>query len=650
MSLGVVGTSTPRASQRNLPGNGRGSRPTSARPQSRIDPITGREMTYGNQGHPRPGSRPGSRPQEVPALDLKAFADQNEKSGLQGQISYRLQDTARSGSTAVSWGTPASTARREAYQDYIPQGKPASNRPGSRPSSRPAGVPGLHLQGENQVAAKKSPKQPSAWDKDPVPANTPGPDAKHKEKYQQYEKEMKESYRNKGKTDVAEDEVARKIAEYRKKHGPADITDGEFLEQMKEMTGQAYRPETSMKKMDVEELEDEKRKHHLVETVMVDQLSRLPMTDPDDDQSAAISRRYVTGTRGTNRFLHESKIKTSGIATENLLSRRVRFGARVLSRNGHDAIRELMGFFFTVDNSLTLYEYRQFGKSAKALPFIGRGTHYRIAGRRRGEPYTLRDLYPGNVLVFSTEGHNSLPATIKAQPTVCFKVTEVDEEAKNVILLKTMKGYDRDEAILQLQLPESKEELNDFMLLRKLQALVQEKLKKRGVRTVTGLGSYFRSLDETGDGVLNKYELEQALVKYHINLSDEEFEDVWDVIDINCDSCVDYGEFMRGIIGCMSEYRKSFVLKAYRKIDANKKGLVTESDIRKFYNARKHPAVISGESTEVELLKQFLASFSFTQKKGEITFVEFEEYYEGLSLGIHSDEDFINVLKNTWGL
>jgi hypothetical protein len=64
MSFGVYGTTTPRASQRNLPGNARDHRPPSGRPQSRIDPITGKEITYGNPSQPRPASRPGSRPQE----------------------------------------------------------------------------------------------------------------------------------------------------------------------------------------------------------------------------------------------------------------------------------------------------------------------------------------------------------------------------------------------------------------------------------------------------------------------------------------------------------------------------------------------------------------------------------------------------------
>jgi len=35
----------------------------------------------------------------------------------------------------------------------------------------------------------------------------------------------------------------------------------------------------------------------------------------------------------------------------------------VMYRNGRDAVRELTGFFFVTDSSLTVYEFRQFGKT-----------------------------------------------------------------------------------------------------------------------------------------------------------------------------------------------------------------------------------------------------------------------------------------------
>jgi hypothetical protein len=58
----------------------------------------------------------------------------------------------------------------------------------------------------------------------------------------------------------------------------------------------------------------------------------------------------------------------------------------------------------------------------------------------------------------------------------------------------------------------------------------------------------------------------------------------------------------------------------------------------------------SGECSEEEVVSMFLESFATTSVKNELTYRDFEEYYEGLSLGVDSDEDFINILKNAWGI
>lgn len=55
---------------------------------------------------------------------------------------------------------------------------------------------------------------------------------------------------------------------------------------------------------------------------------------------------------------------------ENTLSKRVRFGARIVTKNGRDAHRELNGFFFSADNTLTLYEFHQFGTRLKSYRFL----------------------------------------------------------------------------------------------------------------------------------------------------------------------------------------------------------------------------------------------------------------------------------------
>ena len=60
-------------------------------------------------------------------------------------------------------------------------------------------------------------------------------------------------------------------------------------------------------------------------------------------------------------FVLSCRSPSKGPNTVNALSKRVRFGARIVTKNGRDAHRELNGFFFSADNTLTLYEFHQFG-------------------------------------------------------------------------------------------------------------------------------------------------------------------------------------------------------------------------------------------------------------------------------------------------
>lgn len=165
-----------------------------------------------------------------------------------------------------------------------------------------------------------------------------------------------------------------------------------------------------------------------------------------------------------------------------------------------------------------------------------------------------------------------------------------------------------------------------------------------------GLGQHFRKMDQSGDGLLDRTELQRALEAYHIRIPDQTFNRLWNVLDINQDGFLDYGEFSRGFIGEMNELRKSSVRKVFRKLDPNKSGVVNLNDVKKFYCTKKHPKVISGESQEWEIEEAFLSAFQLCENKGQVTYAEFEDYFEGVSLGFESDQEFTAMMRNCWGI
>ncbi|XP_027451244.1 calcyphosin-2 isoform X4 [Zalophus californianus] len=493
-------------------------------------------------------------------------------------------------------------------------------------------------------------------EQDIIPENLPAPTSKYKLKYQQYKTEMKEGYKQCSQTNA--EKTKSKITQQCPRNKVDDkcikveeaIVDGLTTLDRKALLQQGYadipyNAQRSMRKSDAEIVAAERKKQTVAEQVMVDHLSRAVISDPEQNLTAErqeSARIFPDSKIAPHRFrkrtLHETKIRTHSTLTENMLSHKVQFDGRIISRNGRDACRELVGFFFAHDQSLTIYEYRQFGKNrTNVLPFIQKNIYSHQCGRRKGKHYQLGDFYVGANLTFLSYDHPRLPESVKENTLLILRITNIDQMALDS--LKTDSVEHEDDT--------SSQETNDRRVLKAIQDALKEQLHKRGVRILTGLGKYLQQLDKEGTGLLDKADLKQTLQVFHLKLSENDFESVWQSLNGNGSGKVDYGEFKRAIIGEMNEYRKSFVRKAFMKLDFNKTGCVPIIDIRKCYCAKKHPQVISGLSTEEEIKLSFLETLKDAcSKLDEVSYGEFEDYYEGLSIGIVNDEDFVNIVES----
>ncbi|KAJ1061984.1 hypothetical protein K5549_008151 [Capra hircus] len=497
-------------------------------------------------------------------------------------------------------------------------------------------------------------------DEDRIPENLPAPTDKYKLKHQQYKTEMKGGYKQysqrnaeKAKSSVTYQQTPRNKTDDKCVQGAEGITDGLTTLDRKALLQQGYADnahilQRSTGKSDADVVAAEKKKQMVAEQVMIDHLSRAVISDPEQNLTSEkqeishiLPDSKLAPIRFRKRTLHETKIRTQSTLTENILSHKVQFDGRIISRNGRDACRELVGFFFTHDQSLTIYEYRQFGKNrTNVLPFIQKNVYCHQRGRRKGKQYQLGDLYIGANLTFLSSDHPRLPESVKENTVLTLRITNVDWRA--LPSLKT-DSVEHDDV--------TNEEANDRMIFKAIQDTLKEQLRKRGVRILTGLGKYLQQLDKEGNGLLDKADFKQALKLFRLEVSENDFESLWLTLNSSDSGRADYGELKRAMIGEMSEYRKSFVRKAFMKLDFNKTGSVSIIDIRKCYCAKMHPQVISGHSTEEEIKASFLETLkNACSKSDEVSYGEFEDYYEGLSIGIVDDEDFVSVLCTPWGI
>ncbi|KAM9311693.1 calcyphosin-2 [Gastrophryne carolinensis] len=551
-----------------------------------------------------------SRPAEVPSLDLGKLGDSDEEDTYMPLNKSYPRFGPPDSSSTVSWGSPLQTPYAQHYQQ-----------------------PQLPLT---------------------IPENLPSPSERFRLKYKQYEEDLKNSYKHYTMRGSSRDTQRSARQPDTPEDGPpkeggfaviTPLDDKVYLQQC--YTSKPYSAQHSLRKLEAEDLAEERRKQAVVDQVMIDQLSRAVISDPEQNAVSSIlnnPQQDVTSAplRFRKRTLHETKIKTSSSLTENVLSNRLCFDARILCRNGRDACRELIGFFFSHDKSVTIYEYHQFGKNrTNALPFIQKGIYDHKCGRKKGKHYELEDFYSGANLTFHTSEHQSLSESLKKNHLLTIRITSIDEAAMKS--LRVLFGENKYEFEDQWQ--------DQDNILAAVRDVMKGKLKNRSVRTLTGLGKYLRQLDKNESRWLGKTELKQALKTYHLDVSQKVFESLWHIFDEDDVGRVDYGIFVRSLFGEMSEYRKLFLRKAFRKLDPNKTGAISMVDVKKFYCAKKHPQVLSGSATEEEIKSAFLETLeNACSNPREVNYSEFEDYYEALSIDIMCDEDFINILRNSWGI
>ncbi|XP_076848985.1 calcyphosin-2 isoform X2 [Brachyhypopomus gauderio] len=378
---------------------------------------------------------------------------------------------------------------------------------------------------------------------------------------------------------------------------------------------------TRTRKLEAEGLTVERRKEAVMEQMMVDQLCRAVISDPEQNSAnpVNISARH-------KRTLHHTMVKTQKSLTENLLSHKLRFHARIISRCGREACRELIGFFFTCDHSLTVYEYRSFGKNRyNVLPFIARGVY-----RTQGRPYCLADFAQGADLWFRTDVLH-IPEKLRQRPYMNLRITDVDEEAKCSLLAsgETTAGL-------------SEEDNYDQKTLRAIQGAVRARLKGHAARTLMALGRRLACFDLQEKGLLDKEKLRECLIE-ELNITYQEFETVWRIVGQQGEVLVDSATVMRAVTGEMSEARKAVFIKVYVKLDPHKTGSVSLTDIEKFYWARQNPE----HGAKIDFLTCVLNT---ERVEGKVAYAEFEDYYEGLSIEILSDQEYTSILSSAWSV
>uniref|UniRef100_UPI00358EB439 calcyphosin-2 n=1 Tax=Myxine glutinosa TaxID=7769 RepID=UPI00358EB439 len=312
------------------------------------------------------------------------------------------------------------------------------------------------------------------------------------------------------------------------------------------------------------------------------------------------------------------------------------FDARLITRCGREACRELFGFFFAFDSSLTVYEYRHFGKNRCCiLPLVPRGKYTHQIGVSSHQPYALCDLYVGADLAFAAKDLPCLPEMLRSHRLLTMRITDLDQGARDRIM--------RDFPTHLLTTNHQNKE-------KKLPpALCQDNLRPYTLASLLCLGPLLAQA--AGSGHITKPLVARALQASGLHLTEQKFAALWSYVTQAAHTMDGHDAVLHGLRGNMTENRKALVRKAYVNLDPNKVGAISTCNIMKFYAARGRPPALPGEVGEAEVRAALLRVLKLVFKDPQsITYGEFDDLHEVLSLGITDDSRFASLMRVTWGI
>ena len=188
-------------------------------------------------------------------------------------------------------------------------------------------------------------------------------------------------------------------------------------------------------------------------------------------------------------------------------------------------------------------------------------------------------------------------------------------------------------------------------------------LFQRGPRGIMALKRTFMLLDENADKKISFTEFEKMFKRYRFNLSQIEINNLFNFFDKDKSGFIDYSEFLKGIVGELSEFRKNILKQVFQKLDKDESGFITVKTLRDCYDPKGHPLVRQGKRTEDEILGEFIDileyHFNLLNEKNEeneeineikIDFEEFCQFYKTISISVEEDKYFEIMVLSEWDI
>mmetsp|Transcript_15904 Transcript_15904/g.20635 ORF Transcript_15904/g.20635 Transcript_15904/m.20635 type:complete len:1035 (+) Transcript_15904:85-3189(+) len=187
-------------------------------------------------------------------------------------------------------------------------------------------------------------------------------------------------------------------------------------------------------------------------------------------------------------------------------------------------------------------------------------------------------------------------------------------------------------------------------------------LDKSGVFGIECLKNQLHVMDEDRSLTLDEKELKDGLFSIGIYLNIREIEELFAEFDFDKSGSIEYEEFMEGIKGDVSMFRKKLIKKAWKTVCPNHSRKIRVDDLVQSFDCEWFPSVNmsssssrpgggGGGDTGFQQIDSTDIEKAFQDRYRGMEYVNFRMFYDfhhDLSAVINADRIFEVIVRNTW--
>ncbi len=183
------------------------------------------------------------------------------------------------------------------------------------------------------------------------------------------------------------------------------------------------------------------------------------------------------------------------------------------------------------------------------------------------------------------------------------------------------------------------------MLVKKMKTA----LRSHGARGFHGLQRKFRIMDDNNDGKLSLGEFRKGIEELGLDVTGSDVRLMFNHFDYHNYSMIDFDDFIGTLRDELNTRRLELVRQAFSILDTDGNGILDANELMEKYDASQHPDVLSGKSTEEDILREWVTVFEVGGEiDGKVTWSEFVNYYTNLGASIDDDDYFELMIRNAW--